>query len=221
MIALITRRLFDMPIIKEQGTFPGWCELRSFEILRPLGKDTLQMALKGAKEKWIIAEGACAVTFGGHTVDARKGDEFDIAGPGVSLIIKNAEPGTVLIRLIGSWGEETGESGMFEVHATDLPGNDGDPADYRRNTNFDRHYHDCDQYYILYEGSGVVVIEEKRHEMAAGDCVAIGKGYHHDIPLVNKPVKAVYFDTTLQGRKRPGHLWNHTHGPAEPEMGRI
>jgi len=107
------------------------------------------------------------------------------------------------------------------MHATTEPSNTGDPADYPRNTKFDRHYHDCDEYYILYEGEGVVLTENKLYDITAGDCVAIGKGHHHDLPIVRETVKAVFFETTLQGLKRTGHLWNHTHGPAVPEQERV
>jgi mannose-6-phosphate isomerase-like protein (cupin superfamily) len=51
--------------------------------------------------------------------------------------------------------------------------------------------------------------------------VPIGMGHHHDMPSVNSPVQAVYFETTLAGDKRTGHLWNHTHGPARPMAERI
>jgi mannose-6-phosphate isomerase-like protein (cupin superfamily) len=207
-----------MPVIKKNGPFPAWCELQVYEIIRPAAGKTLKMTNKGAKEKLMVAEGECTVAFGGDIMKAQQGDQLDIDGPGASYEVSGAEEGTVLIRLCGSWGEETGSSGFFEQHASDEPGNDGDPADYRRNTKFDRHYHDCDQYYVLYEGSGVVVIDNKAFEVAAGDCVAIGKGFHHDISMVHKPIKAVYFETTMQGRKRPGHLWNHTHGQAEPRV---
>lgn len=32
-------------------------------------------------------------------------------------------------------------------------------------------------------------------------------------PQVFETIKGVYFETTLQGQKRLGHLWEHTHGP--------
>jgi len=127
----------------------------------------------------------------------------------------------VIIRLCGSWGEVTGGSGFFETAATTEPGNHGDPADYLRNTDFDRHYHDCDEYYIIYEGNGVVVTEGKHYDITSSDCVAIGKGHHHDLPIVQDTIKAVYFETTIQGLGRSGHLWNHTHGPAEPDWERV
>jgi mannose-6-phosphate isomerase-like protein (cupin superfamily) len=57
--------------------------------------------------------------------------------------------------------------------------------------------------------------------MGPGDCLAIGMGHHHDFPLVTLPVRAVYFETTLEGEKRRGHLWEHTHGPAVPWLDRV
>jgi mannose-6-phosphate isomerase-like protein (cupin superfamily) len=67
----------------------------------------------------------------------------------------------------------------------------------------------------------VVVSEGKAYEVAPGDCLATGMGHHHDFPRVHEPVKGVYFETTLEGLKRRGHLWNHTHGPAQPRRDRV
>ena len=46
-------------------------------------------------------------------------------------------------------------------------------------------------------------------------------GHHHDFALADNEVKAVFFETTLQCRKRIGHLWNHTHGLAHPMPERV
>jgi mannose-6-phosphate isomerase-like protein (cupin superfamily) len=92
---------------------------------------------------------------------------------------------------------------------------------YRKETNFDSHYHDCDEYWIFFKGRGVAVSEGKHYEVAAGDCVATGMGHHHDFPLVYEPLEAVFFETTLEGQKRRGHLWEHTHGLAQPQAERI
>ena len=59
------------------------------------------------------------------------------------------------------------------------------------------------------------------YDVGPGDCIATGMGFHHDFPRVREPVKAVYFETTMEGQKRRGHLWNHTHGTAEPQVDRI
>jgi mannose-6-phosphate isomerase-like protein (cupin superfamily) len=210
-----------MPIIKSSGTFPKWCEVRFYEIIRPTEEQVLRLPSKGPKQKLMMAEGACDLTIGSHSFRADQGEQYEIAGTDLSIEVRNATADAVLIRIGGKWGDVTGDSGFFEVTATDKPENTGDPADYPRNTSFDRHYHDCDEYYIIYEGSGTVYTEGKLYETAAGDCVVIGKGHPHDFPTVKEPVKAVYFESTLQGKKREGHLWNHTHGPAVPDLNRV
>jgi mannose-6-phosphate isomerase-like protein (cupin superfamily) len=62
-----------------------------------------------------------------------------------------------------------------------------------------------------------VVVDNQHLEMRPGDCLPIPMGAMHDMPDAPEPVKAVYFETTLRGKKRTGHLWQHTHGPAVRE----
>jgi hypothetical protein len=50
--------------------------------------------------------------------------------------------------------------------------------------------------------------------------VATAAGHHHDVAEVAGVMRAAFFETTLLGRKRMGHLWEHSHGPAEPMPGR-
>ena len=60
----------------------------------------------------------------------------------------------------------------------------------------------------------------KSFEVGPGDCVATGMGHHHDFPHVSEPIRAIYFETTLEGEKRRGHLWDHKHGAAQPQTSR-
>ena len=93
---------------------------------------------------------------------------------------------------------------------------------YPKHTAIDRHYHDCDEYWIILEGTGEVVVDD-RHAKVAPRRLPV----HRHRPSARfpadrvRPVKAVFFETTLYGRKRTGHLWNHTHGPAEPHAERV
>ena len=73
----------------------------------------------------------------------------------------------------------------------------------------------------MLEGTGQVVVDDRHMPVRPGDCLCIGMGHPHDFPFVDEDVKAVFFETTLQGRKRTGHLWNHTHGEAQPRRERI
>jgi len=107
------------------------------------------------------------------------------------------------------------------VRPVDVPETKGDPVTYRKNTAVDRHYHDCDEYWIILEGSGEVAVDDRHSHVAPGDCLCIGMGHPHDFPYTEQEVKAVFFETTLQARKRTGHLWNHTHGIAHPVAGRV
>jgi mannose-6-phosphate isomerase-like protein (cupin superfamily) len=118
-------------------------------------------------------------------------------------------------------GDETGRSGIFTVAKANARQDRGDPADYPKQTSFDNHYHDCDEYWILFEGRGVAVSEGKSFDVGPGDCIATGMGHHRDFPQVFEPVRSVYFETTMEEQKRGGHLWNHTHGPAEPKPERV
>jgi mannose-6-phosphate isomerase-like protein (cupin superfamily) len=45
----------------------------------------------------------------------------------------------------------------------------------------------------------------------SGDCVFTKAGDHHDFPIVYETIKGAWFETTLIGGKRKGHLWDHTH----------
>ncbi|HZG87772.1 hypothetical protein [Paenibacillus sp.] len=210
-----------MPVLKRAKQLPDWCELKHYEIIRLEAGDVWSVTLngRGYKEKWICCEGAGIVSKEERQMPVFAGTALDFAAEedAVAARISVREGPFVLIRMFGQWGEEVGGCGVFRMEASELPGNDGDPAEYPRNTFNDNHYHDCDEYYIIYDGFGVVVTESRHYIVGAGDCVVTAAGDHHDIPIVVKPLKAVFFETTLIGRKRRGHLWNHTHGPATPD----
>jgi mannose-6-phosphate isomerase-like protein (cupin superfamily) len=161
------------------------------------------------------------VDVAGEEQKAESGSQFDLAQPaGGFALTAGAEPVTT-IRMCGRWGDETGGSGLFSVEERDHPTDGGDPVAYPKSTSFDSHFHDCDEYWIFFDGSGVAVSEGRTYKVKAGDCVATGMGHHHDFPQVSQPVRGVYFETTLEGAKRRGHLWEHTHGPAEPHLDRV
>ncbi|MDX8516247.1 cupin domain-containing protein [Mesorhizobium captivum] len=121
----------------------------------------------------------------------------------------------------GKWGTELGGCGIFELTSSTLGWSKGDPVTYPKSTNFDSHYHDCDEYWVIIEGAGTVVVGSRSFEVEVGDCVAIGMGHHHDLPQVRSNVKGAYFETTLEGKKRFGHLWEHKHGPADVRPERV
>jgi len=211
-----------MPVFTSgTGLAPPWCELEYFNIrVVPQGGNHTYMRL-GRKEKLIVGRGQCRVAIGDRTVDAGEGANLDLPDDKGGFHVVEAMTDCTLVRMCGRWGDEVGGSGIFTVADSDSPSDAGDPVDYPKRTCLDNHYHDCDEYWILFEGRGTVVSEGKSYEVGPGDCVATGMGHHHDLPIVVEPVRAVYFETTMEGAQRPGHLWAHTHGPAQPLPDRI
>jgi mannose-6-phosphate isomerase-like protein (cupin superfamily) len=208
-----------MPVFKAgPGQAPEWCELERFDVLRlPVGSSTV-FDREGEREKLIVVRGACTVALSDEVAVEAVADEIlDIDAPGDRFGILGVTEDAIVVRMAGRWGDEVGGSGVFTVSVSADPQDCGDPVDYPKTTSFDNHFHDCDEYWIVVEGSGVAVTEGKSFEVGPGDCVATGMGWHHDFPVAREPVVAVYFETTMEGGKRGGHLWEHTHGPAEPK----
>jgi mannose-6-phosphate isomerase-like protein (cupin superfamily) len=211
-----------MPLIKRQATsLPGWCELKAYEVIELAKGTSHRFTGCGQKQKLIVGSGSCRLRLGDGMVNAEEGANLDLATADGAIEVVEVLADAVLIFMCGDWGEETGGSGLFRVVQTPEVNDRGDSVDYRKETNIDRHYHDCDEYWIIFQGRGVAVSEGKHYEVGPGDCVATGMGHHHDFPLVHEPVRAVYFETTLEGERRRGHLWEHTHGPAQPRGDRV
>lgn len=211
-----------MPIFKSgEGFAPSWCDLEYFEILRLGVGAACEFTRRGGKERLIVGRGACALRANGKDRTLREGDVVDLPHDARDIRISDVTEEAVLVRVSGHWGDETGSCGVFTLSPSLHPSNSGDPTSYTRNTEFDNHYHDFDEYWIIFAGRGEVVTEGRRYEVHAGDCVATGKGHHHDFPWVHETVRGVWFETSLQGARRLGHLWEHTHGTAQPEVSRI
>jgi mannose-6-phosphate isomerase-like protein (cupin superfamily) len=211
-----------MPIVKSGNCqMPAWCELEFFEIVQLEPGTAHRFERCGQREKLILADGRCTVCYENQKMPVGKGANLDLSNPHDRFEISDVSQKAIVVRMCGRWKLETGGSGLFSVSNSLKPMDDGDPCSYPKTTNFDRHYHDCDEYWILVEGEGLAVSEDKFYQLRTGDCLVTGMGHHHDFPEVYEPVSAIYFETTLEGRKRLGHLWNHRDGCAEPKADRI
>ena len=204
-----------MPVFRSgKGLAPEWCELEYFDIVRLKAGESHVFERMGQKEKLIVGEGKCRISAGEQAIDAEKGANLDLSAPGNQFRAEALED-TTLIRMCGRWGDEVGGSGIFAAWKMDDPHDTGDPVSYPKQSGFDNHFHDCDEYWIVIGGSGVAVSEGKHYDLGVGDCLATGMGDHHDLPIVYETLVGVFFETTLRGQKRLGHLWEHTHGPAK------
>lgn len=71
---------------------------------------------------------------------------------------------------------------------------------------FDRHYHDCNEYWLICKGKAKVWIDGQSYYVKDGDIVCIKAGLEHDILELYEPLVGFHFeDGTAQG-KRTGHL---------------
>jgi len=208
-----------MPVFRSgPGQAPDWCEMESFDIVRLLPEEGHTFERMGKKEKLVVVRGECTLFFAGEKMRAREGAILDLNVPVGRFVIEEALQATTLVRMAGHWGEATGGCGIFLAKPSSRPQDVGDPVFYSKQTNFDSHYHDCDEYWIVCEGRGIAVSEGMEYELGEGDCLVTAMGFHHDLPQVFEPLRAVYFETTLKGAKRKGHLWEHTHGKADPDL---
>ncbi|MCK1513770.1 cupin domain-containing protein [Bradyrhizobium sp. 190] len=203
-----------MSVFRSGERSSDWCELTGFEFveltgqLRPIG-------INAKKQRLLVTRGSCRLT-------SREGAQVLCEGQFCDVDEANgpfaADAGDLTAQVLifsGRWGTELGGCGIFKFGPSTPAWAKGDPVSYPKSTNFDSHYHDCDEYWVIMEGAGTVLVGSRSFEVEAGDCVAIGMGHHHDLPQVRADITAAYFETTLEGKKRFGHLWEHKHGPAD------
>jgi mannose-6-phosphate isomerase-like protein (cupin superfamily) len=217
------KKELTMPVFGQgPGNAPAWCELEAFDIIPLLPGESIELSRRAGKEKLIVCEGQCTLEAGDRVMTASRGTNVDLAPGEGSFILRDVAERLTAVWMSGRWGDEVGGSGLFSVDANAQPPDDDTPYDYRKTTSFDNHFHDCDEYWIVYQGRGVVYSEGRRYEVGPGDCVATGTGFHHDLPeVLEGPVKAVYFETTMERAKRPGHLHEPQDGTAVPAEERM
>lgn len=199
-----------MPVFKcNTGNPPEWSEVNLIRIVELEKGGNYMIRKHFPKEKFFIGEGRILLMSGKETFNLKNGDVLELNNNGSPLTVIDAEEDSIVIRVGGNWNEDCGSCGIFKLDKSDNPANEGDPVDYERNTYFDNHFHDCDEFWIIFDGKGEIVTEGNRYEINKGDCVATRAGDHHDFPVVNETIRGVYFETSLRGKKRIGHLWNH------------
>jgi mannose-6-phosphate isomerase-like protein (cupin superfamily) len=208
-------------IFRSGSTPPAWGELEHFDIVGMEAGETVTLPRRATKERILVAVGQCQVLAGARSQVLREGQFIDLAADDTDWRLETPLGPCRLLRFCGHWGDELGGCGLFSVRENGRSAVVGDPVPYAKNTGFDSHYHDCDEYWMVLSGAGTVVVGGRHFPVSEGDAVAIGMGHHHDFPEATEPVEAVYFETTLERQKRVGHLWEHTHGPADPAPERV
>ena len=83
------------------------------------------------------------------------------------------------------------------------------------NGRFDRHYHDCTEYWLIFEGRGLVSVGDRRYTVGAGDIVCTETGVEHYIVAVAERLGGFWFE----GRTPPSGRVGHLHRTAEDATG--
>ena len=74
---------------------------------------------------------------------------------------------------------------------------------------FDRHYHDCDEYWLIVHGKAKVWSAGKTFYIHDGDIFCTPAGQVHDVLEIYEPIEGFYFENDLKPGGRAGHL-HHT-----------
>ena len=89
-----------------------------------------------------------------------------------------------------SWSDVT-SAGIFRVEP---------------NGRFDRHYHDCDEYWLVFAGRARVLVGDRTYMVGPGDIVCTPTGTEHDVVAVAETLEAFWFEAATPPGGRIGHL---------------
>lgn len=181
-----------MSVFRSGEQPPAWCELIGFELVELTGEPR-SIAIAAPKQRLLVTRGKCRLASGKGAQVLSEGQFWDMDEANGPFTADAGEDTAHVLIFSGRWGAELGGCGMFKLCPSTPAWAKGDPVSYPKSTNFDSHYHDCDEYWVIIEGAGTVVVGSRSFEVEAGDCVAIGMGQLHDLPQVKADVKERLF----------------------------
>ena len=204
-----------MPLLKiSENKFPKWSEVKKIDriILEP--ESSTKIVKSFSKYALFVMSGECTIKVNDYEKLFQEDDS--LFSDRKNILIKSLNRKIELVMIEGTWKNEIGDSAVFRMSKHSVPCNIGDPVDYPRTNDFDNHYHDFDEFWIILQGSGLAVSEGVKYKFSGGDIITTRICDHHDLPEVYEDIHGIYFETSLRGQKRLGHLWTHTHG--EPDV---
>ncbi|MBD3242568.1 MAG: cupin domain-containing protein [Chitinivibrionales bacterium] len=145
-----------------------------------------------ADRAWHAAEARCTALFSGRTAwsDRRactpSAKEYDHTMPVIRTTEQSLGPDNR-----PAWSGVT-SAGIFSVSVP--------------NGRFDCHYHDCDEYWLVFGGKARVMTEGAEYYVKRGDIVCTRAGDEHDVVEVYEELQAFWFEDTTAEGGRVGHL---------------
>ena len=76
----------------------------------------------------------------------------------------------------------------------------------RPGARFDRHFHDCDEYWLVFAGSARVLVGSRTFDVGPGDIVCTPTGTVHDVVAVRETLEAFWLEGATPEGGRIGHL---------------
>ena len=74
------------------------------------------------------------------------------------------------------------------------------------NGRIDCHYHDCNEYWLIFKGKAKVLSEGKEYYVKPGDILCTQAGEEHDVLEVYEDLEAFWFEDETPEGGRIGHL---------------
>ena len=71
---------------------------------------------------------------------------------------------------------------------------------------FDLHYHDCDEYWLIFAGRARVTVGAGTYVVGPGDIVCTPTGTEHDVVGVYETLEGFWFEAATPEGGRVGHL---------------
>jgi mannose-6-phosphate isomerase-like protein (cupin superfamily) len=215
--------MYIMPVIRnyKYQDLPKWSDMKKYELAILKKNQPIKIKNDYKELCLVVLFGNCSIDDNGNKKKLGRGEKYYTKAKELVLNYEHlyfSDKCHVML-IYGNW--EYADVNIFIADRYDIPENYGTRINWYTNSGLDNHYHDFDEYWIVYEGSGVAYSEGKPYEVKAGDCLVTGIGHHHHLAIVHDTIQAIAIETQAMGQKREGHLWEHTHGMAVPRMDRI
>jgi quercetin dioxygenase-like cupin family protein len=153
------------------------------------------------KDRITVVSGQVEVQSEHGRFTLHKRDYYDVPASGAT-VTNSGQSMAELVRVKGHWDHTVrNEICMFR------PGN---PCDY--------HYHDGDEYWVIFRGHFTLDYNGMRIPVGPGDLLAAGKGIPHGALNPEEAMNAVVMAMPLEDAERDGHLNHKNQG--EPTIGR-
>lgn len=153
------------------------------------------------KDRITVVSGQVQVESEHGRFTLHKRDYYDVPASGAT-VMNSGQSMAELVRVKGHWDHTVrNEICMFR------PGN---ACDY--------HYHDGDEYWVIFRGHFTLDYNGMRIPVGPGDLLAAGKGIPHGALAPEEAMNAIVMAMPLEDGERDGHLNHKNQG--EPAIGR-